>query len=541
MNEVTKVHLSRNAFTISVDAKHVLQDYLDAIEKHVDSEVLSEIEARMAELLIEREITTEKVVLREDVEFLKQQLGDPKDFADEDAEVPVEQQPRRLMKDSRGQILGGVANGLGTFFGIDPLWFRIAFIALIFASGFGVLLYLILWMILPEAKTASDFLQLKGEPVTAETIKNFHASAGETFKKINVRSPLRKSLRILEKLAAIGFVLLAIGILVGASFGSAFVLSSPIKEVFPKTPGEVILFGMMWVAASSFAGILLVFSMRLWQSAKVIKKPLIALFSILILSCSIGLGLSVYTVDSVSARWDQQTKHKVTSFQGQVAPQKLVVQGSADATRRLNVQFVQTTGEVKLEQVTYPGMPELNLQVSNENGAITLIQKPEQNKGCGIVCRSFNYPEEVILYAPQISDVSATQTAVVTINNLNIESLTLTAEKSASININNGQAKSIGGSASENGTLALIGLTTQSATFNLDSYSYVYIPKSQITEVTAPCTQELRSPTIKVETFPAVKLVLNGQAVTQSQAQNLRCFDMWESSLYDESTREGQV
>lgn len=540
MNEVTKVHLSRSAFTISVDAKHDLQKYLDAIEKHVDADVLSEIEVRMAELLTERGISEEKVVITEDIEFLKQQLGDPKDFADEDVEATSEQPPRRLMKDSRGQILGGVANGMGTFFGVDPNWFRIAFIALAFASGFGILLYLVLWMILPEAKTASDFLQLKGEPVTAETIKKFHASAGEALKKVNVRSPLRRFIQILEKIASVFFVLFAVAILAGASFGSAFILSSPFKEVFPKTAGEVILFGTMWVAASAFAGLLLVVAMGLWGSKRAIKKPLLALTIAFILSCSVGFGLSVYTVDSVSARWDQKTRYQVTRFDSATAkPEKLVVNGFAGASRKLNVRFVKTDSEVKIEQITYPGMPNQDLAVSNENGMLTLQQKSSQLKNCGIVCRSFNYYEDVVVYAPQMPSIMATQDVMVSLDSINADTLSLSASKGATINVNSGKVRAVTGDAKENGTLGLIGLTSETSTFTLDEYSRVYAPEAQTLSFTMPCMENGSGSIVSMRTLPGKSLTLNGQLMSNDQTWRSKCFDVWEANLYDGSEQGG--
>jgi len=394
---------------------------------------------------------------------------------------------------------------------------------------------------LPEARTASDFLQLKGKPVTAEAIRNFHASAGETLKKINVRSPLKRIIQILEKLTAVVFVLLAVGILVGVSSGSAFMLSSPLKEVFPKNVTEVTLLVMVWVAVSSLAGILLVFAVKLWNVAKAIKKPLIALSVALVLSVSVGIGLSVYVVDSVSARWDQKTTRQVTLLQSQTVPQKLVINGSADATQRLTVRFVQTTGKTKLEQVSYPGMPRQNVQTSNENGIITITQQAEQKTTCGIVCRSFAHAEEVVLFAPEISDISVTQNAVVVTNNVKAESLSLNAEKSATININGGVIKTLTAGARENGTLGLTDVTVQAADIALDENSYIYVSKARSISVTAPCSDSINGPAVKFDAFPTEKLTLNGQSVSEKQAQSLHCFDMWESSLYDESNREGQV
>src|SRR5437762_2435343 len=88
MNEVKKIHLGRQQFTISVEAHKDLHNYLAAIEKQpgVQAEVSKEVEMRMAELLHERGVSGDKVVLQEDVDFLKQQLGEPRDFKDEASE-----------------------------------------------------------------------------------------------------------------------------------------------------------------------------------------------------------------------------------------------------------------------------------------------------------------------------------------------------------------------------------------------------------------------------------------------------------------------
>ena len=57
---------------------------------------------------------------------------------------------RRLHRSYDGKIFGGVTIGLGEYFDIDPVIFRIGFVALAFVNGLGVLLYFITWVILPK-------------------------------------------------------------------------------------------------------------------------------------------------------------------------------------------------------------------------------------------------------------------------------------------------------------------------------------------------------------------------------------------------------
>jgi len=176
MNEITQIHLGRQPFTISVDAYSALKEYLRAIKHHMGDtdEAIEEVEARMAELLTERGISGDKVVLLKDIEYLKEQLGEPGDFGDAADEAPKQEgatAPKRLFRDTQDAMIAGVAAGIGKYFGIDPVWVRLAFVLLTFAGASGILIYIVLWLIVPEAKTASERLQMQGKPVTVEALK----------------------------------------------------------------------------------------------------------------------------------------------------------------------------------------------------------------------------------------------------------------------------------------------------------------------------------------------------------------------------------
>ena len=80
---------------------------------------------------------------------------------------------KRLYRDGDNEILGGVAYGLGNYFGIDPALVRVLFILSIFIGGFGILAYLILWVSIPEAKTVGEKMNMKGYPLTLENIEKF--------------------------------------------------------------------------------------------------------------------------------------------------------------------------------------------------------------------------------------------------------------------------------------------------------------------------------------------------------------------------------
>src|ERR1700749_368680 len=145
MNEVTKIHLGRQPFVIAVDAYKLLQEYLHDIKRQVGTDgasVMEEIESRMAELLVERGVQGDKVILAVDVAFLQEQLGSPSNFKDEDESAGAAESidgdsqansdrtdsNKRLFRDTQHGILAGVSAGVANYFGIDPIIVRLIFI-----------------------------------------------------------------------------------------------------------------------------------------------------------------------------------------------------------------------------------------------------------------------------------------------------------------------------------------------------------------------------------------------------------------------------
>ena len=91
---------------------------------------------------------------------------------------------KKLYRDPDDKILGGVCSGLGHYFGVDRIWIRALFvIAVIAGFGFGIIIYLILWGIIPKAMSTSEKLEMKGEPINVENIGNSIKDEFTSFKK----------------------------------------------------------------------------------------------------------------------------------------------------------------------------------------------------------------------------------------------------------------------------------------------------------------------------------------------------------------------
>lgn len=223
MKEITRIHLAKTPYDIELDAKEVLQKYLSEIKQMMGSEdAMYEIEARMVELLGERGVQSNGIIAMSDVEDLRSKMGLPKEFLDsestEDSQTdltPSNSPAKRLMRDTDNAIFGGVCAGIAAYWGINPLWVRLLFIISPFITfGTALLVYIIIWISLPEAKTAAEKLQMRGEPVTLDSLKK---AANNSESKYRAKDTLAKILRICLSL---GLFFMTLGLLAVLVVGS---------------------------------------------------------------------------------------------------------------------------------------------------------------------------------------------------------------------------------------------------------------------------------------------------------------------------------
>lgn len=189
MKKTLSIHLGRQLFVIEEDAYDRLQAYLKKLEASLANEsgiteIVEDIEMRFAELLSQYLGETRQVVTIGDIEKAISSLGEPEEITEE-AEQPKQTYTnsdtsgqKRMYRDVDNGMLGGLCSGFAAYLGIDPVIVRIIFVIFLF-MGFGFLLYIILWIIIPSAKTPSERLQMKGKPVNIDTLKEeFEKTAG---------------------------------------------------------------------------------------------------------------------------------------------------------------------------------------------------------------------------------------------------------------------------------------------------------------------------------------------------------------------------
>jgi phage shock protein C len=188
MKKIININLASRLIPIEESAYEILRQYLDSLKRYFakeegGDEIVSDIESRIAEIFQDKLKKGAHCITDEDIAAVKASMGTPEQFDDEPkaqshtssdpAGAASQGRPRkRLYRDGDNKILGGVCSGLGAYFNIDPVIFRIVF-ALLAIGGFGtgILVYFILWVATPEANTVSEKLEMRGERVDLNNIK----------------------------------------------------------------------------------------------------------------------------------------------------------------------------------------------------------------------------------------------------------------------------------------------------------------------------------------------------------------------------------
>lgn len=185
MNKTISINLGGFFFHIDEDAYQKLSRYFDAVKRSLSpdgrDEIMKDIESRIAELFQERIQNEKQVIGLVEIDAVIGIMGQPEDYKiDEDATKSSNfsstnktyTRAKRLYRDKDNSLLGGVAAGFGHYLNIDPLWVRILFIISPFISfGTSIIIYLILWILIPEAITTSQKLEMKGEPINISNIE----------------------------------------------------------------------------------------------------------------------------------------------------------------------------------------------------------------------------------------------------------------------------------------------------------------------------------------------------------------------------------
>jgi phage shock protein PspC (stress-responsive transcriptional regulator) len=189
MKKNFNVNIGGIIFHMDEDAYEKLSAYLENLKHHFAhtegrDEILLDIENRISEMLQAKLSDEKQVIVNEDIEKIIATLGQPSEWGEESSssEPYKHHRPKKLYRDTDNKVIAGVCSGLASYFNIDVVWLRVLFIVVTLAGfGIGIIAYLLLWLLAPEARTTAEKLEMKGEKVT---ISNIEKSIKEEFEGI---------------------------------------------------------------------------------------------------------------------------------------------------------------------------------------------------------------------------------------------------------------------------------------------------------------------------------------------------------------------
>lgn len=332
MNNIKKCSISGVAFTLDEEAYKTLEAYLDSLrasygETADGKEIVADIEARIAELILTTQ-EGDRVVQKPLIDNIIAQMGSARDISEESSEEgsagessPKEPRiPRRLYRDTANAKLGGVCAGIGKYFDIDPVWVRLAmFLPLIFTCmggitflgwmsqifgnlfGIFIICYLIMWFVVPVARTARQKLEMKGERITAESIRETTEAAGNDPDR-RARPIVAETVSVFGKVVLILLKLIA-GVIVFSLIVLAIVLVVGLLGVIISGPGSIFpsqFDNDIWVSIFGITSllipvILLIYVlMCLIASRKPGGKPVLGFFLVWLASIAACIGAALY-------------------------------------------------------------------------------------------------------------------------------------------------------------------------------------------------------------------------------------------------------
>ena len=245
MDKTISISLGGFSFIVDDRAYMKLKNYLDEIRRSLHGmegteDIIADVETRIAELFKER-LGSREVVNENDVDYIIDVMGRPEQYMDEETAEESKNSgssyksanagdgaKKKLYRDQDDKVLAGVLSGIAHYLGIEPWITRVIWIVLFFSdafisfTSFTVLGYIVLWIILPKAETATQKYEMYGQTGDFETIKKNVSQAAAEMKGVahDASGVLGKIFHILGRIILffIGFLLICtgIGLLIGA-------------------------------------------------------------------------------------------------------------------------------------------------------------------------------------------------------------------------------------------------------------------------------------------------------------------------------------
>lgn len=532
MEKIIRIHIARIPYDIEVAAEASLKHYFAAIRSGLDDdtvdEVMQDIELRITELLSYRHVQQDGVITAADVRVIEKQLGEPAQFADTKNTETPNIHTRRLLRDTDNAILGGVASGLGVYFNTDANLFRVAFIILTFVGGFGVLIYLFLWLFVPAAKTNADKLQMLGKPVTVATLQRYRASAQRTLGRSKLLQ--RPLLNIFRTILTACILIVTLAIALSIAVGTGLIYMQPLRPLVWAYHTNYFVVGLIWFGSASIVALLATLVRQLWHRGHSfgIRIALIASFTGFLFSVIALTALAPVVINHYESTYGNG---KLTTSLTVQSPREIKSLNTLtdDTGSNVILNYVAVTNQpLHATYEKYPGMSRPDISVTTNKNTITVsAQKLDQAVPSCLwdnLCRNIYLPIHVTLYGPAVQTIVANTGGSVTASGLN-SSVSLTANSTSSVTLTNSNLNLLTINAT-NASVDASSITAQSAIITMDANSNVNAPITNNLTANYPTEscQQNDDQILFVPQYPA-KNSINGQTETQMAFDQNNCIN----------------
>jgi phage shock protein PspC (stress-responsive transcriptional regulator) len=396
MKKALQISIAQVLFTIEEDAYARLDGYLTSLRAHFASseggEIIKDIEGRIAEQLLD---SGKAIITLPEVEAVIVSMGHADEFGDEPGAQPsaAAQTPKKLYRDLDDAMVGGVSAGLAAYTGIDAWWYRGAFIILALMSlGFGILIYGVMWFIMPEAKTAAQKLEMRGTPITVETLSE---SIREKVDEVQ-RNPknlfqsffrgiaafCRQAMHVLTtkifpfigKAVALLAALVCFGALLGLSFVAPLILSDAGDALFGFPLSDALsMISIYLIVIGAYLTIAIPFLLVFLKAVDILRKKAVltgtvafTLIGIWFLAVIITGVTTFNSAQRIEAAIDNHPSYKVSveTVTLSATPQNIVLD---DGLRLTLIQGATTSLSIEGSRTGLDAF-----RTSEENGTVTL-------------------------------------------------------------------------------------------------------------------------------------------------------------------------
>lgn len=374
MKKTLNINIGNSIIHLEEDAYEMLTVYLNEVKHHFaknadDFEIVTDIENRIAEMFGEILTGQQKQVIDiQDVQAVIAQMGSVKDFesSEEEEEVsgnyqamPAHDGIKKLYRDTDQAMIAGVCVGLGHYLNIEARWLRLAALISIFIGGSGILIYLIMWIVIPRAESKSEKMAMRGEAANLRGFMNSHQNPllkqsrgflAEFFEFLG--NFINGTGKVVLKVVATGVVIFGSFLLLMLIVSLAGVFGMWDADVYNNFPFSVInesyfstmVFAVFIVLLIPILALVL-FSIRVAFNGKPINKTLS--YGLLMIWL-VGVAVSVFYIAKVSAEFKESAEFAQVT---ELVPHKTIVL-AIDKTRFFTKE---DSLNYKIDPVNYKG------------------------------------------------------------------------------------------------------------------------------------------------------------------------------------------